>query len=275
MTRSIVTNLLLTLTIAIAAKSQPGLIIKGSETCQPLTQVLSNSFVNKTPGFKITNTGGGSAIGFNALLMGDADVAQSSREVNLEEKYKLVNANKDYKTYVVALDALAVIVNKTNPVNQLTQQQIEGIFTGVITNWKEIGGPDMKIVVFSRESSSGTYEFFKEYLLKMKNYTPSALHMPTTKSIIESIAQTEGGISYVGLAHIDPAVKPLKISYDNGKTFVEPSDLNAKSKKYPVVRPLYFYYLLTTEEKVKPLINYISSPEGQEIIKNEGYITVE
>ena len=124
---------------------------------------------------------------------------------------------------VIRHDALAVVVHPSNKVDNLTREQLEGIFTGKIKNWKEVGGADMKIVAYSRETSSGTYEFFKESVLKNKNYMNGILSMPTTGAIIQSVSRTKGAIGYVGLAYVNKDVKPLHVSYDAGKNYVEPS----------------------------------------------------
>lgn len=132
----------------------------------------------------------------------------------------------------------------------------------------------MKIIVYSRETSSGTYEFFKESTLKNKNYMSSSLSMPATGAVIQSVSQTKGAIGYVGLAYLSPRVKAIAVSYDDGKHYVLPSLENGKKKLYPVVRPLYYYYNVANKEKVTPFIDYILSPQGQNIIKNGGYIPV-
>ena len=174
---------------------------------------------------------------------------------------------------IVAYDALAVVVHPSNPVKQLTRQQLEDIFRGKITNWKQVGGDDRKIVVYSRETSSGTYEFFKESVLKNKNYMSSSLSMPATGAIIQSVSQTKGAIGYVGLAYLSPRVKSLSISYD-GTHFAPPTMESATDKSYPIVRPLYYYYNTENSEQATPLIHFILSPAGQEIIKKSGYIPV-
>ena len=166
-----------------------------------------------------------------------------------------------------------MVVHPTNPVKQLTRQQLEDIFRGKITNWKQVGGEDRKIVVYSRETSSGTYEFFKESVLKNKNYMSSSLSMPATGAIIQSVSQTKGAIGYVGLAYVSPRIKTLSVSYDN-KHYAQPNVENATRKIYPIVRPLYYYYNVKNKEAVTPLIQFILSPEGQEIIKKSGYIPV-
>ena len=245
--------------------------VKGSDTVLPLSQKEAEAYSKK--GGNVTITGGGSGVGIAALISGSADIAQSSRKIKFDERQKMSEAGKTAKEVIVGYDALAVIVNPNNKVSQLTRQQLEAIFTGKITNWKEVGGEDLKIVVYSRETSSGTYEFFKEHVLKNKNYMPSVLSMPATGAIIQSIKQTRGAIGYVGLAYLNKEVKALKVSYD-GKTFVEPTVTNAKNKTYPVVRPLFYYYNVANEKKVKPFIDFVLSSEGQKIVEQTGYIPV-
>lgn len=247
--------------------------LKGSDTLLPLVQKESENYLKKNSGANVTITGGGSGVGISALMDGTADIAMSSRKIKFDEKVKLQEAGKSPIEVIVAYDALAVVVNPTNKVTNLTREQLEGIFTGKIKNWKEVGGEDLKIVAYSRETSSGTYEFFKSDVLKNKNYMPSILSMPATGAIIQSVSQTKGAIGYVGLAYINKSVKAIHISYD-GKTFVEPSFENAKNKTYPVVRPLYFYYVKGTESKVKSFTDYILSAEGQTTVKTIGYIPV-
>ena len=129
-------------------------------------------------------------------------------------KDRIIFLGEEVNEVIVAYDALAVVVHPSNPVKQLTRQQLEDIFRGKITNWKQVGGDNRKIVVYSRETSSGTYEFFKESVLKNKNYMASSLSMPATGAIIQSVSQTKGAIGYVGLAYVSPRVKTLSVSYD-------------------------------------------------------------
>lgn len=247
--------------------------IKGSDTVLPLAQKEAQEYLKKNPGKSVTITGGGSGVGISALMDGTTDVAMASRKMKFDEKLKLQQAGKSVVEKVIAYDALAVVVNPKNGVSQLTRQQLEDIFTGKITSWKQVGGADMKIVVYSRETSSGTYEFFKESILKNKNYMSSVLSMPATGAIIQSVSQTPGAIGYVGLAYLNGDVKALKVSYD-GKNFVTPTFENAKNKTYPVVRPLFFYYVKSNEAKVKSFIDYVTSPTGQALVKQVGYINL-
>jgi phosphate transport system substrate-binding protein len=248
--------------------------IKGSDTCLPLTQKEAEVFMKKYPGSSLMVTGGGSGVGLAALQNSTTDIAQSSRKMKLDEKMKLQDAGKTAIETIIAYDALAVIVNPSNKVNQLTREQLESIYTGKITNWKEVGGDDMPIVLYSRESSSGTFEFFKEHVLNKKNFAPTAMLMPATGAIVQSVSQTKGAIGYVGLAYLEGDIKSLKVSYDKGSTYVVPSVDNALNKTYPITRPLYYYYLNTTEKTVKPFVDFILSAEGQKIVREIGYVPV-
>lgn len=247
--------------------------IKGSDTVLPLSQKEAESYLKERPTANLTVTGGGSGVGIAALITGTTDIAQSSRKIKFDEKSKMQEAGKTVKEVIIAYDALAVIINPGNKVNKLTREQLEGIFTGKITNWKELGGDDMKIIPYSRETSSGTYEFFKENVLKNKNYMASILNMPATGAIVQSVSQTKGAIGYVGLAYINQTVQAVSVSYDGGKAYVEPSVANAKNQSYPIVRPLFYYYEARAEKTVKPFIDYVLSTAGQKIVSDIGYIS--
>jgi phosphate transport system substrate-binding protein len=246
--------------------------IKGSDTVLPISQKEAEGYGKKNPSSKLTVMGGGSGVGIAALLDGSTDIAMSSRKMKMEEKIKMNEAGKAFKEATIAFDALTIIVNPANNISQLTREQLEKIFTGKITNWKEVGGDDLKIIAYSRESSSGTFEFFKEHVMKNKNYASSVLLMPATGAIVQSISQTKGAIGYIGLAYMNKSVKDIKVSYDGGKTFVAASLENAKAKTYPITRPLYYYYATKDEAKVKPFIDYVLSADGQTIISQVGYV---
>jgi phosphate transport system substrate-binding protein len=248
--------------------------IKGSDTMLPLSQREAESYMKANPRQTVTVTGGGSGVGISALVEGTTDVAQSSRKIKFDERKKLQASGKAVKEVVAAFDALAVIVHPSNKVKNLTREQLEGIFTGKIKNWREVGGGDLKIVPYARETSSGTYEFFKESVLKNKSYTNGIMSMPATGAIIQSVSQTVGAVGYVGLAYLTRSVKAICVSYDGGKNFVEPSVANAKSKVYPISRPLFYYYIAQSEESVKPFISYVLSDAGQKIIADVGFIPV-
>lgn len=271
-----VKKILLTAVILLAAVAVSNAQrIKGSDTCLPLSQREAENYMKANPAASLTVTGGGSGVGISALIEGTTDIAQLSRKIKFDERRKLQEKGKTAKEVVIAYDALAVIVHPGNKVTGLTREQLEGIFTGKITNWKEVGGADLKIVPYSRETSSGTYEFFKENVLRNRNYMNGIMSMPATGAIVQSIGQTRGGIGYIGLAYLTPSVKAVRVSYDGGKTFVEPSAANAKNGSYPIVRPLYYYYISDSEAVVKPFVDYVLSPEGQKTVGRIGFITVD
>jgi len=257
--------------MAWAAQAQK---IKGSETVLPISEKAAQAFMKTNNSHKVTVTGGGSGVGISALIDGTTDIAQTSRKIKFSERQKLQKSGKAFKEITIALDALAVIVQPSNKVNKLTKEQLEGIFTGKIKNWKEVGGADMKIVPYARETSSGTYEFFKEHVLGNKNYLSGIMSMPANGSIIQSVSQTKGAIAYVGLAYLNKSVQAVSISFNNGKSFTAPSVANAKNKTYPIVRPLYYYYLSTAESLVKKFIDFSLSSTGQKIVEQVGYISI-
>ena len=248
------------------------ILVKGSDTVLPLAQKLAEEYMKKNKSASITIVGGGSGVGIAALLDGTTDIAMASRSLKQDEKLKLNQNKKDIVEFNLANDALSVIVNKENPVRQLTREQLEGIFTGKITNWKEVGGNDLKIIFYSRETSSGTYEFFREHVLDKKNFGNQALLMPATGAIVQSVSQTKGAIGYIGLAYESNEVAAINVSYDGGKTFVTPSIEAAQDKTYPISRPLFFYFDKQVEPKLKPFLDYALSPEGQAIVREVGYV---
>lgn len=248
--------------------------IKGSDTLLPLTQELAEEYLDSHPDEEIIVTGGGSGVGIAALPENTTDIAMASRRIRFSEKLKFADLGLDAREVIVAYDALAVVVNPSNPVDSLTREQLEAIFRGKVTNWKEVGGDDCRIVVYSRETSSGTYEFFKESVLENKNYMSSILSMPATGAIIQSVRQTRGAIGYIGLAYLNRYVKPLAVSYDGGSHYAYPSVGTAASGQYPIVRPLYYYYDPRKEAEVSSFISFALSPEGQESVLEQGFIPV-
>lgn len=248
--------------------------IKGSDTLLPLTQELAEEYLAEHPEAEIIVTGGGSGVGIAALMENTTDIAMASRSIKFGEKMKFAEEGLKATEVIVAYDALAVVVHPSNPVARLTREQLEAIFRGKITNWKEVGGEDRKIVVYSRETSSGTYEFFKESVLENKNYMSSILSMPATGAIIQSVRQTKGAIGYIGLAYLNRYVKALAVSYDGGAHYAEPSVENAINGSYPIVRPLYYYYDSRKEAEVSPFISYVISPKGQESVLSQGFVPV-
>jgi phosphate transport system substrate-binding protein len=246
--------------------------LKGSDTVLPLAQQEAEDLMASNKEVSLTVVGGGTGVGVTALLEGTTDIAMASRGLKTEEKLKFSEAKKEIEVVTIAFDALAVIVHPENKVSKLTREQLEKIFTGEIKNWKEVGGADAKIVAYSRESSSGTYEFFKEEVMDKKNYASTVLSMPATGAIVQAVGQTVGAIGYVGLAYETKEVKQLSVSYDQGKTFVAPSVASAKDQSYPIARPLFYMFDKTNAAKVKAVVDFATSPEGQKIVSKIGYV---
>ena len=248
------------------------IVVKGSDTVLPLAQKESEEQGKTNKDISATIVGGGTGVGITALLEGTTDIAMASRDLKTEEKLKFSEAKKEVEVVTIAFDALAVILNPANKVEKLTREQLEKIYTGEIKNWKEVGGEDAKIIVYSRESSSGTYEFFKEEVMDKKNYAADVLSMPATGAIVQAVSQTKGAIGYVGLAYLNKEVKTVSVSYDQGKTFVAPSVAAAKDKSYPISRPLYYIFDKVNAAKVKPVVDFVLSEQGQKIVLEVGYI---
>jgi len=246
--------------------------IKGSDTVLPLAQKEAEELMKTNADVSITVVGGGSGVGITAMIDGTTDIAMASRDLKTEEKMKFADKKIEIEEVIIAYDALTVIVNPANKVSKLTREQLEKIFTGEIKNWKEVGGADEKIVAYSRESSSGTYEFFKEEVMDKKNYATDILNLPATGAIVQAVGQTKGAIGYIGLAYETKEVKQLAVSYDQGKTFVEPSIASAKDKSYPIARPLFYMFDKKNADKVKTVVDYALSAEGQKIVGEIGYI---
>lgn len=266
---------LLALSLASCARQDDNsLKLKGSDTVLPIAQQLAETYTNATPLADVSVTGGGSGVGIAALMENTTDIAMASRDIKLGEKLRLKAHNTPFEKVAIAYDALAVVVHPSNPLKQLTREQLELIYTGKVKNWKEVGGPDLEIVVYSRESSSGTHEFFKEKVMDGREFAPDVLMMSATGAVIQSVSQTPGAIGYVGLAYLNSSVQALAVSYDQGKTYVVPTLANALNKTYPIVRPLFFLYLTEKQKRVQPFLDYVFSATGQDMVRREGFIPV-
>jgi phosphate transport system substrate-binding protein len=255
--------------------TQANITIKGSDTVLPLAQKEAEELMLKNNAVSITIVGGGSGVGITALIDGTTDIAMASRDFKTEEKINFVESDMKIEKTIIAFDALAVIVNPKNPIKKLTRIQLEKIFTGEFSNWKDVGGPDAKIVAYSRESSSGTYEFFKEHVMDNKNYATNVLSLPATGAIVQAVGQTKDAIGYVGLAYETKEVTQIAVSYDDGKTYIEPTVASAKDKSYPISRPLFYMYNASSIQKIKPILDYALSEEGQRVVQSIGYVPVD
>jgi len=257
----------------LAASAHAGTItMKGSDTMVILAQKWAEVYMTKNPETRIQVTGGGSGTGFAALQNKSTDLCNASRKIRAKEIEACIKAfGKRPTEYKVALDGLSVYVNADNPVSELTVEQLELIFTGKIRNWKEVGGPDAPITIYSRENSSGTYEFFKEHVLKGKDFAASAQTMPGTAAVLQAVAKDKNGIGYGGAAY-GAGAKHLAIKKDENSPAIEPSEQTVLTGTYPIWRYLYIYVNPAVDKgEVAAFLNWIRSDEGQAIVKQVGY----
>jgi phosphate transport system substrate-binding protein len=264
------------LAAATAASSQAGTItIKGSDTLVILAQKWAEVYMAKHPETKIQVSGGGSGIGFAALQNQSTDIADASRKIKAKEVEACIKAFGARPTeYKVALDGLSVYVNEASPLKELTLDQLAGIFTGQTKNWKEVGGPDAPITVYSRENSSGTYEFFKEHVLKGKDFAASAQTMPGTAALLQAVAKDPNGIGYGGVAY-GAGARALRIKKDAGSPAIEPTEANVMNGTYPIWRYLYNYVNPELDKgEIASYLNWIRSDEGQAVVKDVGYFAL-
>lgn len=266
-------SLLTAAALAVAGLAHAdNITVKGSDTMVILGQKWAETYMKANPGTAIQVTGGGSGTGVAALLNGTTDICNSSRPIKPAEIADFVKKFKsrphEYKT---CMDGLAVYVNAGCPVKQLSLPQLEAIFTGKITNWKEVGGPDAAISLYGRENSSGTYEFFKEHVLNKKDFAAATKTMPGTAAVIQGVAKDKLGIGYGGIAYGE-GVKHLLVSKTDGSTGVEPTEENVLSGKYPIARYLFNYVAPAKDAgAVADYIAWCISDAGQAVVKDVGY----
>ena len=245
--------------------------VKGSDTLVILGQRWAEDYMKKNPGISIQVTGGGSGTGIAALINGTTDVAESSRPMKPKEIADVkAKQGKDTLELPVAVDGLAVYVHKTNPVNELTLAQLKAIYTGATKNWKEVGGNDERIILYSRENNSGTYVYFKEHVLENADYFPTAQTLPGTAAVINAVAKDRRGIGYGGIAYGE-GVKHLRVKKDANSPAVEPSMENVLSAQYPISRHLYWYLAGQPTGDLRAFAEWVVSKEGQEVVEKVGY----
>jgi phosphate transport system substrate-binding protein len=247
---------------------QTKITVKGSDTLVILSQRWAEKYMNKNGTVSIQVTGGGSGTGINALINGTTDICNASRPMKPSEIQKLKDRYGSRGIEIpCAIDGLSIYLNPDNPVSNLTLAQLKDIYTGKITNWKDVGGKDARIVLYSRENNSGTYVYFKDNVLKGADYSPSCQNLPGTAAVVNAVSKDVNGIGYGGEAYS----KGIKISNVNG---YYPSKENIASGKYPITRYLYMYTRTKPTGEVKKFIDWILSSEGQAIVSEVGYFPI-
>ncbi|MBI4727881.1 phosphate ABC transporter substrate-binding protein [candidate division TA06 bacterium] len=274
MTKKIIITAALALVAIMAGLSLAGrgITLKGSDTLLLLGQRWAEIYMQKNPGAVIQVTGGGSGVGIAALINGSTDVCQASRSMKDSEKQKLRDRYFSLGYEIpVAKDGVTLYLNEKNPITELTINQIKDIYTGNTTNWSQLGGPDAKIIVYGRENSSGTYVFFREAAMKNADYTSSMQSLPGTAAVVNAVSKDVYGIGYGGAAYAK-GVKELAIKTAKGS--FKPTTETVKSGQYPLARNLYWYLRGKPSGEIKKLVDWVLSPEGQEIVKKVGYFTI-
>ncbi len=242
--------------------------IAGSTTVLPIAQKTAEVFMERYAKVDISVRGGGSSVGIASLLDGTCDIADASRAIKSSELEKAVTNGVDPVGHVVAMDGIAVIVHPSNKISHLSKDQVKDIYTAKIKDWSELGGSSGKIVVISRDSSSGTYEAFGELVLKGQKVRPDALLQASNQAVASTVERTPQAIGYVGLSYITGSVKALEISG------VIPSKDAVLSGKYPVSRPLFMYTNGEPKGAVKEFLDFIKSSEGQLLVDQEGFVAL-
>lgn len=256
--------------------------VQGSDTMVNLAQAWAEAYAKVDPNTSVEVGGGGSGVGIAALINGTIDIATASRNMKPDEKTKAKNnSGKDTQEITVGYDCLAVYVHKNNPMSEITIEQLEKIFVegGNITKWSDLGvnipGCDSsEIIRVSRQSNSGTYEFFREHVLNKKDFKLGSRDMNGSKEVVELVSKTPCAIGYSGMGYSTDQVKMLKVATKQGAPSVAPTVETAQNKTYPIARPLFLYTLGQPEGGAKKFISWTLSEDGQKIVQETGYVPV-
>ena len=252
----------------------------GSDTMVNLALAWAEKYQTLHPNVRISVTGGGSGTGITALINQSTDIANASRAIKSEEIDSAKANGVDPIQFTVSRDAIAVIVNPKNPIDHLTLQQISDIYSGKISNWKEIGGEDRPIVRLSRETNSGTHVYFLETVLRLGQdnnktlFSTDTLLLPSSEGIIAEVSDNPNAIGYDGLGYITPDVKLIAVAKDNNSPYELPSTETVNNNSYPIARDLYIYTPGQPVGVIKDYIDWILSLEGQEIVSNLGFVPI-
>lgn len=246
--------------------------IKGSDTILNASQAIVEEYMKTNKKARIAVTGGGSGVGIASLINKTADTAMASRNIKSSEVEALKNKGINVEEVVLGYDGITVIINHDNHIKNLDKKTLAGIFAGEITNWKELGGDDAKIVVLSRDSSSGTHAYFKEEILRggdSKNvveYGQDTLYMPSNQAILQEVAKSKYAIGYIGMGYMNDTVDSLAVDG------VKPTFETVADKTYPIAREVFWYVDSARDGVTKEVVDFAVSSKGQEIVKEEGFV---
>lgn len=248
---------------AVAAES---IVIKGSTTVLPIAQAALEAYMKINKDVQISLSGAGSGDGIKALIDKTTDIANSSREIKKEEISLAATKGVKPVAHVVAFDALIPVVHPSNKVKDLSIDQLSQIYQGKITNWKEVGGDDLKIVVISRDSSSGTFESWDHFIMKKARVSARAQMMASNGAVVTAIANNRYAIGYLGMGYVNKSVKPIQVNSVSG------SAQTVLSKQYPLARELYMYTNGEPSGEVAKFMAFVKSAQGQNIVEKVGFV---
>jgi phosphate transport system substrate-binding protein len=253
---------------------------KGSDTIVNLALAWAEKYQSEHPEVRISVTGGGSGTGIAALVNGTVDIANASRQIKEEEVAQAKSNGVEPTEFIIARDAIAVIVNPQNRVNELTLQQISDIYSGKISNWSEVGGDDRPIVKLSRETNSGTHVYFLETVLRLGNsddttlFSTDTLLLPSSEGIIAEVRQNPNAVGYDGLGYVPDDLKMIAIAEQEGGAYVLPAISTVNDKTYPIARDLYMYTNGAPTGITKDYLDWILEAEAQQIVADLGFVPV-
>ncbi len=268
MKKTLIIAILLT---SFGMASAANITVKGSDTLVRLGQRWAEEYMKAHPDAVIQVSGGGTGTGIAALINGTTDVCEASRDMK-EQEYKQARARgvEPFKV-AVALDGIAVFLHEANPLRELTLDQLKGIYTGEITNWKQVGGESHAIILYGRENNSGTYAYFKEHVLQNEDYVENTQTLPGTAAVVNAVGKDKYGIGYGGIAW-GKGVKYMGVKKDAASPAVEPSLETVTNGTYPISRELYWFFNGQPTGQLRELLNWVLSPEGQQVAEKVDYI---
>jgi phosphate transport system substrate-binding protein len=256
------------------------IVNKGSDTLVNLALAWAEKYHALHPEVEISVTGGGSGTGIAALINKTVDIANASREIKPEELKQAKTNGVNPIEYIVARDAIAIVVNPSNPVSQLTIQQLSDIYSGKINNWIEVGGEDRVIVRLSRETNSGTHVFFLENVIRLGKtdnktlFATDTLLLPSSEGITAETRDNPNAIGYDGLGYVTPEVKVVAVGGSETEPFIMPSAETVNNGQYPIARDLYMYTDGQPTGAILDYINWIMTPEAQNIVTDLGFVPI-
>lgn len=246
-----------------------------------LALAWAERYQGSRPNVSISVTGGGSGTGIAALINNTVDIANASRQIKSEEIDAAKENGSEPVEFVVARDAIAIIVNLNNPIDKLTLQQISDIYSGIINNWQEVGGEDRPIVRLSRETNSGTHVYFLEEVLRLGDaenrtlFSTDTLLLPSSEGITAEVRDNPNAIGYDGLGYVVPEVKVVAVARDMAGPYVLPSASTVNNDEYPIARDLYLYTVNQPVGEVKTYLDWLYSQEAQQIVVELGFVPIQ